>query len=381
MRAHREIAPAVSLDPQPGSVRVFAMQLKQEVRDVVSYGAYRTKIECMIRDYVVPRLARDRPNVVVFDEDVGLATIATGTRGLAARTIAANPTHEPSCESAGVPCGTLAAIGALDAGYAKQLAAYRTRFTGLGPISGVFVAATDTFVRGFMQTFADMARRYHVYILGSSTQARFRESSDPRDIDTFMDPDLPRPRSVYVATGPAVYNTAFLWAPRDVRQDGPPMERNLVATNDKVPLTSLEQEIGLTPGPSTGAAAIANVRPYAIPGTPARLGIATSLPAFVYGEPPAGTDPCSDTSSYYMSGVVRGVSGLTPSAAAFAGLKPQFLTLAPWVTPDASRAALRTTGAKLAPGSHDGLENDYVETAAVADLTFPADPARAGCVR
>jgi hypothetical protein len=69
------------------------------------------------------------------------------------------------------------------------------------------------------------------------------------------------------------------------------------------------------------------------------------------------------------------------SAGPFAGSKPQFLTLAPWVTTDGSRGALRTTGAKLAPGSHDALENDYVETAAIADLTFPADPARAGCVR
>src|SRR5947209_16166080 len=80
-----------------------------------------------------------------------------------------------------------------------------------GARCGVFVAATDTFVRGFMRTFSDMARRYHVYILGSSTQARFRESTDPHDIDLFSDPDLPRPSSVYVATGPIVYNTAFLW--------------------------------------------------------------------------------------------------------------------------------------------------------------------------
>ena len=442
------------------------MQFKQEAHQVVSYDAYRTKLECMIRDDVAPRLARDRPNLVVFNEDTGLETIATGSRGLAARAIAANPAHEPSCETLGVPCGTLAAIGALDAGYAKQLAAYRARFPGLGPISGVFVAATDTFVRAFMQTFSEMARRYGVYIVASNTQARFRESTASTDIDTFMDPDLPRPRSVYVATGPAVYDTAFVWGPHDVR-GGPPMLRNVVATNDKVPLTALEQQIGLTPGVSTGPAAVANLRPYAIPGTAARLGIATSLPAFAYGEPPAGADPCSDTSTYYMrcldklgANVVlqpdanpgrwagngssywqplewmgsayravsdpsvhfayavnplmvgnladlafdgqtaiaqRGLRGpgcayvgdsaLDPadgdpaSAAPFAGFKPQFLALAPWVFDDGPRSQLRAEGAKLAPGSHDPLENDYVETAAIADLTFPADSARVGCAR
>ena len=47
-------------------------------------------------------------------------------------------------------------------------------------------------------------------------------------------------------------------------------------------------------------AAVANLRPYRLPGTDARLGIATSLPAFVFGDLPAGTDPCSDTSLYYM---------------------------------------------------------------------------------
>ena len=48
--------------------------------------------------------------------------------------------------------------------------------------------------------------------------------------------------------------------------------------------------------------------------------------------------------------------------------KPEFLALAPWVTEDAPRAALRATAAQLAPGSNDALENDYLETAVWADL-------------
>ena len=64
----------------------------------------------------------------------------------------------------------------------------------------------------------------------------------------------------------------------------------------------------------------------------------------------------------------------------YAGPKREFLALAPWVTPDAPRAALRATQAKLAPGSGDRLQNDYVETAIAADLPFPPDSWRRNCI-
>jgi hypothetical protein len=53
---------------------------------------------------------------------------------------------------------------------------------------------------------------------------------------------------------------------------------------------------------------------------------------------------------------------------AFQGGKREFLELAPWVTADAPRGDLQATGAQLAPGSGDALENDYLETAVWADL-------------
>jgi hypothetical protein len=52
----------------------------------------------------------------------------------------------------------------------------------------------------------------------------------------------------------------------------------------------------------------------------------------------------------------------------YAGDKPQFLAVTPWVVDDAGRAALRAEGARLAPGSGDPQENDYLETAIYADL-------------
>ncbi|HEV2074899.1 MAG TPA: glycerophosphodiester phosphodiesterase family protein, partial [Thermoleophilaceae bacterium] len=469
VRASRSLPTTTTYDREPGAPRVFAMQFKQELRHVRTYRSFRTKIECMVRERVVPRLARGRPNVVAFNEDIGLMTIATGTRGRPARQAFGNP-NAPSCEPQGAPCATLGALAAVTAAYSKENAAYRARFGPETPVSDAFVAATDTFGRGWMQVFSDMARRYDVYILGSNNQPPFRESSDPTEIELFRDPDLPRPDSVFVATSDEVYNEVFMWGPRDVRLEGPQVLRNVVASNRKVPLTPIEQQIQLTPGASTGPDAVENVRPYELPGTAARISFATSLPAFVYGDPPPGTDPCSDTSLYYMRcldrlgtnlvmqdeanpgrwagdggggywqplewmtstwraasdptvdfdynvtphmvgnladlafdgqtaitqrglgagdpgaerctyvGNSRFLPGEDPERARDdAGPKREFLAISPWVVPDGPRPELREVGAKLAPGSNDPLENDYVETAIAADLPFPPEPERPGC--
>ncbi len=59
-----------------------------------------------------------------------------------------------------------------------------------------------------------------------------------------------------------------------------------------------------------------------------------------------------------------------PGFRADAGLKPQFLALAPWVIPVAGRAHLRSVGAAVGAGSS---AHHYVQTALIADLPFPAD--------
>jgi hypothetical protein len=444
------------------------MQFKQDLSNVVTYRSFRTKIECMMRRYVVPNLAAGRPNIVVFNEDVGLMTLATGSRGAAARQYFRDPGCTPS------PCGALGALTAITAAYSKPVAAYQARYPDMGTLAAGFVGATDTFARGWMTDFAQLARRYGVYMIGSNTQAPFRRSTDPSDIATFGDPDLPDSKFVYVATEGKAYNEAFVWGPSVVRRKAPIPERNLLASNRKVPLTDLELALGITPGPSSGKAARANLKPLRIPGTRARLGIATSLPAFEYGgdfgtKPAPGVDPCSDVDTYYMrcldklgANVViqdeanpgpwaedagsgtwqplewmgstwRAVADptvdfdyeVTPfmtgnlsdlqfdgqtavaqrgaargrgchfignakfepgspendptSAKAYAGAKRQFLAVAPWVTRDEPRDKLRATDKKLAAGSGSKLENDYVETAAIADLPFPVDRERPAC--
>lgn len=463
----RTAEPVESYDARPGSVRVFAMQYEQALANVSSDSAFASSVECMIRTYVVPHLASGRPNLVAFNEDIGLATIAGGPRGAAARELFGRP-GSLGCEPQGVPCGTLAALATITAAYAPQLLAYQLRFPALATISQAFVAATDTLVRSFMGSFSALARRYGIYILGSTDVAPFTQSSDAGDIAAFGDPGAGAPSSVYVATAPEVYNTAFVWGPDDVRAGGPDVLRNAIAVNRKVPLTPIERQLQFTPGPSSGPAAIENLRPFALPGSAARVGLATSLPAFTYGDPPPGVDPCSDTSLYYMrcldrlganvvvqdeanpgrwtgpdgDGVERwqplswmtstyravsdpsvhfeynvtpmlvgnladlafgGQSAITqrgglagpgchyvgngafvpgedrPELRGYAGDQRGFLALAPWVAPDGPREGLRATGAALAPGSRSPLEGAYLQTALIADLTFPPDPSRPGC--
>ena len=115
-----------------------------------------------------------------------------------------------------------------------------------------------------MGTFSALAKRYGLYMIGSADVPPFEQSvAMPRIVAAFADPDLhPRPASVYVATAPHVYNEVFMWGPHDVRGGGPDVLRNVVASNRKVPLTSLEVALGLTPGPARGPAAVANLRPY-----------------------------------------------------------------------------------------------------------------------
>ena len=200
----------------------------------------------------------------------------------------------------GFPCATLDARRLAAPATATRRAPTSERFPSLPGLGGVFTAGTDTFARGWMQVFSDMARRYGVYILGSNNQSPFRESST-------------RPRSTRSATptcrgrspsswprAPRSYNEAFIWAPYAVRSEGPRAAAQRGAQNKKVPLTDIEQVLQLASGPSTGPDAVENLRPYRLPGTRARIGFATSLPAFVYGDPPAGVDPCSDTAKYYM---------------------------------------------------------------------------------
>jgi hypothetical protein len=444
--------PAIAADPRARALRVFAIQFGQDPAKMLRAASFARAIDCVMRIEVAPHLARGRPNLVVFDEDLGLQTLAIGSRGALGRSRLSQ--------------GVLATLQALDTGYGKALRYLEPRFAPLhAELGKAFVAATDQFVRVFMGTMAATARRYGVYVIASNSQAPFRLTRDPGAVAALHDPDTPGVRYVYAPIGPRAYDQTFLWAPRAVHPNQPAPLANLIADNRKVPLTSFEIALGFAAGPARGPAARANLRPIRIPGTAARLGFATSLPAFVYGNSRRGHE-CDDVAATYMrcldrlganiliqadanNGQWTGPDGSDPSEKwqplswmgsawravsdpavrftyavnpmmvgnlsstpfdgqsailergrrgrgchyigdaafvpgdddpalrPFAGSKPQFLAIAPWSVPDGPRSGLRRVGTALAAGT-GGYR--YVQTALIADLPFPADRARPGCV-
>lgn len=431
---------------------------------MVSAASFQRAIDCVMRLEVAPYLAKDRPNLVVFDEDNGLETLAIGPRGAKARYLLRYGTS--SCQGKPFPCETLAGLSALDTGYSRALSYLEARFPHLSSQLGrAFVAGTDEFVRVFMGTMAAAARRYHVYLIASNSQAPFRLTRNPHAVAALRDPATPAVKAVYAPTAARVYDQAFLWGPNDIHRNAPAPVANLLTVNRKVPLTSFEQALGFSPGPTTTQAAVENLEPYRIPGTQARLGFATSLPAFVYGGRKApscvhvatnymrclsrlGTNVViqadanngmwsgpdgSDSSEHWqplswMRSAWRAVSDPTvhflyavnpmmvgnladtpfdgqsailergrqgrgchyvgngafvpgqddPKLRSYAGAKPQFLAMAPWVVSHRSRSAMQRIGAQLAAGRGP---YHYVQTALIADLTFPlVDRTRPGCI-
>jgi hypothetical protein len=311
-----------------------------------------------------------------------------------------------------------------------------------------------------MTTMAGEALRYRVYVVASNTQAPFALTRNRAAVAALREPDDSHEHAVYAPTEGRAYDQTFLWGPRVTHRHAPPPLANLLRVNRKVPLTGFELALGFAQGPTHNPGATANLRPFAIPGTGARIGFATSLPAFEYGAPAPGHD-CADVTTTYMrcldklgvnvviqadanDGEWSGADGNelwqplswmgsayravtdptvgfayavnpfmvgnladTPfdgqtailergrrgvgchyvgngaavagddlsQFAPYAGSKPQFLALAPWVANDGPRPQLRKVGAALATG-----RRQYVQTAVIADLPFPVDRNRPGCL-
>ena len=71
LRAAHDVPTIVSADPQPRAPRVFAMQVNLDPAHVRTPRTFAAKVECLLREHVLPFRARGRPNVVVFDETRG----------------------------------------------------------------------------------------------------------------------------------------------------------------------------------------------------------------------------------------------------------------------------------------------------------------------
>jgi len=336
------------------SVRVFALQYRLDLAYVRSYATFRHKMECLILDYVKPNLSPTKPNIVVLNEDTGLPTLGIGTRGRAARTIATLPVKDPQNLY-----GAIAAFAAVGASYTPQIAYYAAREPKTSAMRLILAAATDTFVRGFMQTFSDLARTYHVFIVAANNQAEFREvrvAQHPAAA-VLIDPNLAaryaagKLSTVYEAVdsgGPGlanankgdasaginVHNKAFMWSPNPGVEpyaaarfsryalDGMLAARdprsNLIAMVKKTPITSIERSLlDLT---DDNDMTVENTGPFPLPGfnsssdpLPAgvKIGIGISLPAFEWGSAFGSAftgDPCAQRETWMRCLDARGVT-------------------------------------------------------------------------
>ena len=246
---------------------------KQEARHVETYASFRTKIECMIRERVLPRLVRGGPNVVAFNEDVGIMTLGHRQPRRRGPDVRLRPTS--ICPGAGLPlrhggAAQLAARHLLRAG--RRLPA---RFPDPSLRHAVFTGGTDTFGRGWMQVFSDMASAT------ASTSSAPTTRPVPGVDQSLGDRHVPRPRpapprSVYVANGPEVYNEAFLWAPGDRRASRARSRCATWCAEQEGPAHRLRERAPVQTAPRTGADAVENLRPFRLPG---RTRVSASPPA------------------------------------------------------------------------------------------------------
>jgi hypothetical protein len=211
---------------------VFAIQFRQQPAAMINDYSLKRAIDCAMGTEVAPHLARGRANLVVFDEDIGLETLAAGSRGAKARALLRQGV--PSCSGQASPCATLATLSAIDQGYGRALTYLGRTFPKLqGQLGRAFVAATDQFVRTFMTTMADEALRYRVYVVASNTQAPFALTRNAAAVAALRDPGDKHVHAVYAPTQGRAYDQTFLWGPRVLYHGAPPPLANLLRVNRK----------------------------------------------------------------------------------------------------------------------------------------------------
>jgi predicted amidohydrolase len=243
--ASGKVAEATLRAEQVRKVRVFAIGWHMHVGAGVSQESYAAEMDRLV-GLVQPHLAEDQPNLLVFPERVDLPAPLIGSRGDAARAQT-----------------TLAgAIEALAQAYQPAIADAMSRFGVTDPNRGLLLATTDTVWRAFSETFRDLARREHVFIVANGGFADAMKTSDPQLVALYGDPDHPERATAFVPADGKPYNQTVLFGP-----DG-----QILGRARKVNLVPLEIQAGFAPG------SLDDVRVFDLP--VGKLGVAISLDAF-----------------------------------------------------------------------------------------------------
>jgi hypothetical protein len=221
-------APAAAVQ---ATTRVFAMQPKLDLAWLQSRATFHDKMfglaDRTLRDAGKPliqtgagdfasHLRADGRNLVVWPEDIGLWAAFTGQRGTAARASGSLP----------------GAIAGLYSAYAPQASWYGARYPAVAArapqIRLLALALTDTFARTAVETFSEMASKYHVWLeAGADIAQRWHvvcktdehppqepcDEQNPAKVQALGDPEEPGRGYAYEATSPDVSNIALLFGP------------------------------------------------------------------------------------------------------------------------------------------------------------------------
>ncbi len=262
-------------------VRVFAVGPKVSVSWLATRSQFRGKLLALMdrrqrrgappvqagADDVASHLLgprdRRRPvatarDLVALPEDIGLMAAFVGQRGAPARAV------KPEDSIAGAIIALLGTYGDVIPFYEARYPALKAR--GL-PLRQLFLAATDTYARVAVETFAELADRYDVYLEAGvnmaqswrvvcTDRARFRPlpggvrcaREDPALVARLRAPDEPQRTYAYEATTSKVSNMALVFDP-----DG-----RLISKQVKAYLTPIELpgQLDLVPGPVSGLTAV-----------------------------------------------------------------------------------------------------------------------------
>lgn len=227
--------------PTEREVRLVAVG--NRIRLAGSEAAYVAELERIV-GLAVPHLARDRPNLLVLAEVLGLPAALVGWRAAPARRARRARTAL-----------TLLALSEL-----PRLWRVRRRWPDIPLARALLLARADALYRPLAVTLARLAARYQTYIVASTLAPRVRRSTEAREIARWGRRGA---GEVYVPLGPEVYNVALVFTPAG----------DLLGRVEKVNLTKSEQEtLCLTPG------RLEEVPVFATPA--GRIGVAISLDAF-----------------------------------------------------------------------------------------------------
>ncbi len=193
--------------------RLIAVGNRISLQAATSEESFSAELERIV-GLAVPYLSKDRANLVVLGQELGLPLALCGRRGYIPRRV-----HTASV-----------ALSMLSLAYARRIFHYRRLYPGISMVRALHLSLTDVMYRPFTTTLSKLAAKHSVYLTACTNVARVYLSTSTVDISHFGRRNSGK---VYLPDSSGVYNTGFLWGP-----DG-----SLIGTTEKVFLTDSEQSI------------------------------------------------------------------------------------------------------------------------------------------